>query len=149
MQWEGWVRRTATLTESAGWRVSSLSGRIPTGTEFQAVHADLQGIFIESDLAGGADTGFLDNVVMVEQPGIPPNCLATHDPSARLDLAPGNLRGRRAGKFHPVGEGLRFLDFEILDGSAAVALGSTCWSQVPPATSTSLWLGQTPSGKPV
>jgi len=72
-----WVRRTATLTENAGWRVSSLSGRIPTGTEFQAVLADLQGIFIESDLAGGADTGFLDNVVMAEQPGIQPTLAIT------------------------------------------------------------------------
>jgi hypothetical protein len=59
------------LTESAGWRVSSLSGRIPTEAEFQSLLANLQGLFIESDLAAGGDTGYLDNVVMAERPSIP------------------------------------------------------------------------------
>ncbi len=66
-----WVRRTASLNENAGWHVSSLSGRTPTTAEFQSVLANLEGLYIESDLAGGPDTGFLDNVVMNEGPGIP------------------------------------------------------------------------------
>ena len=79
-----WVHRTATLSESAGWRVSSLSGRVPTGAEFQAVLANLEGLFIESDLAGGADTGFLDNVAMTEGPGIPATLAITLDAGAPL-----------------------------------------------------------------
>ena len=79
-----WVHRSATFTESTGWRVSSLSGRLPTRAEFQAVLANLQGLFIESDLAGGGDTGFLDNVVLVEGPGIPATLAITLDAGAPL-----------------------------------------------------------------
>lgn len=79
-----WVRRTATFSETAGWRVSSLSGRIPTTAEFQSVLANLQGLFIESDLAAGGDTGFLDNVVMTEGLGIPATLAITLDAGTPL-----------------------------------------------------------------
>jgi hypothetical protein len=59
-----WTRRSVYLTESAGWRVGSLNGRVPTRDEFLAVLFGLSALRIRGEYRNGYDTGFLDNVVL-------------------------------------------------------------------------------------
>ena len=52
------------LTSTAGWRIGSVSGIVPTATEFADVLGDLTRLRIRGEFRSGADTGKLDNVVL-------------------------------------------------------------------------------------
>ncbi len=61
-----WAIRSVTLTETAGWKKTSLSGVPPTLAEFQSVLANVTALKFRGEFtsASGGDIGFLDNVAM-------------------------------------------------------------------------------------
>lgn len=63
-----WTPRSATLTASSGWRITSLTGLVPTEAEFLAVLSDLTEIRMRVEYSNSVDTGSLDNVVLEPAP---------------------------------------------------------------------------------
>lgn len=59
-----WVTRTVTLKESAGWRLTSLTGAVPTAAQFQTALASVTGIRFRSEVSTSVDTGSIDNVAI-------------------------------------------------------------------------------------
>ena len=68
-----WETRTVPLLETAGWRVGTLSGAVPTQAEFKSVLANLTAIKLRAEFSIAAnDTCTLDNVAfgsfIIDQP---------------------------------------------------------------------------------
>jgi hypothetical protein len=59
-----WTSYSVLLSETAGWKVGSLSGTLATQTQVLAVLSDLTGLRIRGEFISGADNGDLDNVVL-------------------------------------------------------------------------------------
>jgi hypothetical protein len=60
------------LVESAGWRVSTLAGAVPTQSQMIAVLSGLTALEIRGEHISGADTGSLDNVILDAGPAPEP-----------------------------------------------------------------------------
>lgn len=63
-----WVHRSVQMNESAGWRISTITGLVPTQAQFQAVLADVTAMRFRLEYSNSADTGNLDNVVLMGCP---------------------------------------------------------------------------------
>ena len=63
-----WTSYSFTLVETAGWRISSLAGVAPSQAQMQNVLGDITSIRLRAEFQTGADTGSLDNVVLVPEP---------------------------------------------------------------------------------
>ncbi|MEO7317725.1 MAG: laminin B domain-containing protein [Chthoniobacteraceae bacterium] len=59
-----WASYSVLLTETAGWRLSTLNGSVPTEQQMKAVLSNLTSLRIRAEFQSGADTGSLDNVVL-------------------------------------------------------------------------------------
>ncbi|MGB0384154.1 MAG: Ig-like domain-containing protein [Ardenticatenaceae bacterium] len=65
-----WTSYTVPLDETAGWKKDTLNGSAATQAEMLAVLSSLTTLRIRGEYAGGADTGDLDNVVLVGSNGV-------------------------------------------------------------------------------
>ena len=65
---DSWASYSILLTETAGWRVSTLTGAVPTQAQMQATLTNLTSFQIRAEFQTGADTGSLDNVRIVPEP---------------------------------------------------------------------------------
>ena len=63
-----WASYSVLLTETAGWRLSTLTGAVPTQAQMQATLTNLTDLQIRAEFQTGADTGSLDNVRIVPEP---------------------------------------------------------------------------------
>ena len=59
-----WVELSAALTETAGWKIDTLSGIPPTTEIMQGVLSNLQSIEIRGEYRSGQDTGRLSSVTL-------------------------------------------------------------------------------------
>jgi hypothetical protein len=59
-----WVSREVVLSETAGWRLTSLTGAVPTATQFKTALANVTAIRFRSEVSTANDTGYIDNVAM-------------------------------------------------------------------------------------
>jgi hypothetical protein len=61
-----WAVRNLTLTETAGWRLTTIGGAVPTEAQFRTVLANVTAVKFRGEFtsASGGDIGFIDNVVM-------------------------------------------------------------------------------------
>ena len=68
-----WTSYRIGLTETSGWRLDSLDGRLATRSEFLAILSDASRLRIRGEFIDGDDTGDLDNVALhtsaVPEPG--------------------------------------------------------------------------------
>jgi hypothetical protein len=62
-----WTSYSVLLTETSGWKVGSLSGSIPSQSQFSDVLSDITDIKIRGEYVSGPDTGGLDNVTVVPE----------------------------------------------------------------------------------
>ncbi|MGH7453962.1 MAG: laminin B domain-containing protein, partial [bacterium] len=65
-----WTSYSILLSETAGWRKTTLTGPPPTQTEMMAVLSSLQKLQIRGEYRSGADRGDLDNVVFTCNPSL-------------------------------------------------------------------------------
>lgn len=63
-----WVQRSVQMNENAGWRIDTITGLVPTQAEFRAVLADVTAMRFRLEYSNNADTGNLDNVVLMGCP---------------------------------------------------------------------------------
>lgn len=63
-----WTSYNVSLTESAGWHISTLTGALPTQAQMEATLADLTDLQIRAEFQTGPDTGSLDNVTLTPEP---------------------------------------------------------------------------------
>lgn len=59
-----WQSCSIALTEGAGWRIGTMSGRAPTQSEFLSVLSSLTALRIRGEFISGGDTSSLDNVLL-------------------------------------------------------------------------------------
>lgn len=59
-----WTHFEVSLLETGGWRLDSLAGAAPSAEQFRAVLADLHSLQIRGEFSDGADSSWLDNVVL-------------------------------------------------------------------------------------
>lgn len=61
-----WASRSVVLSETAGWKKTSVSGVVPTQAEFLSVLANITALKFRGEFtsASGGDIGFIDNVAM-------------------------------------------------------------------------------------
>jgi Ca2+-binding RTX toxin-like protein len=64
----GWTGYSVSLTDSAGWKVGSLSGAAATRADLEAVLGSLQALHIRGEFVVGPDTGGLDSVSLTAAP---------------------------------------------------------------------------------
>lgn len=62
-----WTSYSAPLTETAGWRIDSLSGA-PSQAQMQNVLGNVTSLRLRAEFQTGSDTGSLDNVNLVPEP---------------------------------------------------------------------------------
>ncbi len=67
--WQVWGQHSVELVETSGWRVGHLGGPIPTYDEFVGVLADLTALRIRGEFRSGLETCYVDNVMLVPEPG--------------------------------------------------------------------------------
>lgn len=65
-----WTHYTVPLTETSGWRITSLAGPVPTKEQFQAVLASLTALRIRGEFIDGGDKSAIDNVTLVSVPPV-------------------------------------------------------------------------------
>jgi hypothetical protein len=59
-----WNSFSAPLSETAGWRLVSINGVVPTQAQFQAILSDITQIRIRAEFSSTADTDQIDNVIL-------------------------------------------------------------------------------------
>ncbi len=59
---DAWTSYSILLTETAGWKIDSLTGSAPSQAQMQGVLGNLTSLRIRSEFQNGVDTGSLDNV---------------------------------------------------------------------------------------
>ncbi|NUL82558.1 MAG: PEP-CTERM sorting domain-containing protein [Armatimonadetes bacterium] len=59
-----WHPYSVSLVETAGWRINSFTGAVPTEAQFRAVLANLTAMRLRGEFRTGADQAYLDNVAM-------------------------------------------------------------------------------------
>lgn len=59
-----WHPYSVSLVETAGWRISSFTGAVPTEAQFRAVLANLTVMRLSGEFRTGADQAYLDNVAL-------------------------------------------------------------------------------------
>ncbi|MEI6411621.1 MAG: laminin B domain-containing protein [Bacteroidota bacterium] len=59
-----WTHYDIQLLETAGWRLNSISGSVPTQAEFQAALSNITALRIRGEYRAKADFGGLDNVIL-------------------------------------------------------------------------------------
>jgi len=59
-----WTHYDIQLSETAGWRLNSISGPVPTQAEFQAALSNITALRIRGEYRSQADFGGLDNVIL-------------------------------------------------------------------------------------
>lgn len=78
-----WATNTVTLSETAGWRITSLTGAVPTQAQFQGVLANITDLRLRGEFStNNSDAAFLDNVAMasflISSPGSLAVCSGTN-----------------------------------------------------------------------
>lgn len=68
---DAWTSYSISMTETAGWKIDSLTGSAPSQAQMQAVLGNLTSLRIRSEFQTGDDTGSLDNVRLVELTHLP------------------------------------------------------------------------------
>lgn len=63
-----WTSFSVTLNDSAGWTIGTGGGAAATDSDIQNVLSDVTALRIRGEYRSGADTGSLDNVVLVPEP---------------------------------------------------------------------------------
>jgi len=79
---------TVALTESGGWRIGTVKGKVPTRAEFDRVLACITDIQLRGEFSGKLDTGSLDNVFLglfAGGEGENEPCAADYDRSGMVD----------------------------------------------------------------
>ena len=59
-----WTHYNVSLSTNSNWRIGTENGAAATQTQIAEVLADIDNIYIRGEYRSGADTGYLDNVVM-------------------------------------------------------------------------------------
>ena len=63
-----WTSYSVLLSESAGWRLGSLSGAVATQAQVLSVLSNLSSLSIRAEYQTGADIDRIDNVTMIPEP---------------------------------------------------------------------------------